>query len=670
MKKRNIFLSSLTVLFAVAISACGGNSPSEPSGPVEETPDGYIDVLPENNEGNILQAFCWTYNQIKENIPAIAEAGFKVVQTSPVQEPKSGGSRWEFFYQPLSFSIATNSSLGTKAELQEMCEVAESYGVSIICDIVFNHMANISDTDVEPDHTPKVYPEVANYEPYIYEHRNDSGESATFHHNTSATGSGAITQNYPYGGLPDLNTANPYVQERCLSLLKECIDVGVDGFRFDAAKHIETPSDPEYASDFWPNVLGEAKRYYTQKTNQELIAYGEILNDVDGNRKISFYTEYMKVTDNSYISDVKISSLAKDNALKAVNADYGKKTDASNLVIWAESHDDYASSPNAHLSESRMRRLHAVLSGRKDAVTMMLARPNGDVMIPGEVGSHAFEDLYIAAINRFHNRYIKANEDQHAEVGSGLYINERYTDDSAGVMLVNFAGAEEDVNVKFHHLGTGVYYNQVTGEKVTVRNNKAKITFDKTGVTILTMSNNMPRPKIDISDYGSSFVGSKEITIGTQNATSAYYTINGGEHIELPASKKITIGDVVDANNQVTIFMHAENSAYSTERSYVFTKINLIPGGFNIVNLNPTYLTDYDLYYWHWGSSNRGQWSNNFTVQDGVVLINFPQGSTSFLLAIMPKGHVIPDINEWDNAVLKQSGDISISDGFYNAANF
>ena len=34
------------------------------------------------------------------------------------------------------------------------------------------------------------------------------------------------------------------------ALLKECIDAGIDGFRFDAAKHIETPEDPNFASSF------------------------------------------------------------------------------------------------------------------------------------------------------------------------------------------------------------------------------------------------------------------------------------------------------------------------------------------------------------------------------------------------------------------------------------
>lgn len=36
------------------------------------------------------------------------------------------------------------------------------------------------------------------------------------------------------GGLPDLNTESAKIQAYVLNFLKECIDSGADGFRFDA----------------------------------------------------------------------------------------------------------------------------------------------------------------------------------------------------------------------------------------------------------------------------------------------------------------------------------------------------------------------------------------------------------------------------------------------------
>ena len=83
-----------------------------------------------------------------------------------------------------------------------------------------------------------------------------------------------------------------------INLLKECIDCGVDGFRFDAAKHIETEDDGEYASDYWKNVTTSASSYYTQKTGDDLYIYGEILNNCGADRSYSSYTKYINVTDN------------------------------------------------------------------------------------------------------------------------------------------------------------------------------------------------------------------------------------------------------------------------------------------------------------------------------------------------------------------------------------
>ena len=310
---------------------------SYPLNNVSETPDGYTDVLPSQTaEGNIFHAFCWTYKQITERLPDIYNAGFKSIQIMPVQQPKSGGASWWAFYQPLSFSIATNSKAGTKAELQTLCEKAEELNISIIADIVFNHLANISDNDLESDGTPKVSPQVADYEPEIYAHRNDA-TNPTFHHNKN----GGITQYYPYGGLPDLNTANELVQTRSLDLLKECIDVGIDGFRFDAAKHIETPNDTKSPSNFWTNTLEVAKTYYHTKTGKNLFAYGEILNEVGEGRPLSNYTQFMAVTDNSFGGAI-YDGLSGD--AKRATGNYHKQTDASNLVTWIESHDTYADS--------------------------------------------------------------------------------------------------------------------------------------------------------------------------------------------------------------------------------------------------------------------------------------------------------------------------------------
>ena len=247
---------SLLILISICITliSCSGEKEAE----YEDFNDTYTDKLPDNAEdGLTLHACNWTYEQVRTNLKDIADAGFKNVLLMPVQQPKSNGSAWWAFYQPLSFSIGDKSPLGSKEELIRLCDEAEEYGICILADLVLNHMANDGDKAVEPDGTTMVSPEVLEYEPLLYNNRNEDvdGIGVTFHHNPNASGTGAETQVYQWGNLPDLNTANPYVQERVLYLMKECIDAGIDGFRFDAAKHVETNSDQDYASDFWNNTL-------------------------------------------------------------------------------------------------------------------------------------------------------------------------------------------------------------------------------------------------------------------------------------------------------------------------------------------------------------------------------------------------------------------------------
>lgn len=98
----------------------------------------------------ILHCFNWSYTEIKNLLPDIANAGYTVVQTSPVQKPKSYKSsytnmsgQWWKLYQPLTMSVADGGTwLGTKAELKALCKEADNYGIKVIVYIVANHMAN------------------------------------------------------------------------------------------------------------------------------------------------------------------------------------------------------------------------------------------------------------------------------------------------------------------------------------------------------------------------------------------------------------------------------------------------------------------------------------------------------------------------------------------------
>lgn len=666
--KRKLLLSA--ILISMLLVGCGNkkssDNPSDSSSGIPEypeNPDGYVDVLPDKtSQGNILHCFSWSFNQIRENLPAIRDAGFKSVQTSPVQQPKSNGSSWWAFYQPLSFSIANNSPLGTKQDLKDLCEEAEEMGISVICDIVFNHLANITDGVYELDGTPKVCPDVEAYEPQIYALRNDS-TNPTFHHNlsTSADAEGE-TQNYPYGDLPDLNTANPLVQERAYALLKECIDVGVDGFRFDAAKHIETSKDGVWASSFWQNTLGQAKTYYHNLTNKELFAYGEILDSLAGSRDMSGYTDIMDITDNGYGGSIG-GAIRSGNAGRLATGKYGKVgSPVDKLVTWVESHDTYTSS-SSHLSEKMLIKGWAVTGSRKDSKSLFFARPTDDLAV-AKVGSYTFENEVVASVNRFNNRFLSHEEERSAE-NESTYIIQRYNDDSQGALLIELS-SESNVSVTgLNRLTSGVYYDQITGKKVTVHEGAATIEMDPSGVAILTKTADSLRPTINVSSRSCGFANNMSVTITTKNADNASYKINGGSATSF--SGKVTVNLTETSHLEIS----ASNAKFSIKREYDYTKYELIPGYFNVVGINPNTFTDYEIYLWTWGGAyGNGTWNKDYSVQNNVMLVDV-SGITGFLVGVFAKDYVISDVNAWDSNILRQSGDIkgsTLSQGFYDAS--
>lgn len=666
-------ISFLVPIFILSACAPSSNNAYDNAGDHEEPivfdGDGYVDETPTaTKDGNIFHAFCWRFSDITANLPSIAESSFKSIQISPVQQPKGGGATWWSFYQPLSFSIADNSSLGTKEELTTLCEEAAKYDISIIADIVFNHLANIDDDHLEADGTPMVSPDVEAYEPEIYARRNLTTSEQTFHHNKNATGSGKITQHYAYGELPDLNTANPLVQQRSLDLLKECIDVGIDGFRLDAAKHIETPTDPQYASDFFPNVINAAKAYYkTKNNNKDLYVYGEILDNPDGGRTIDDYLPYIDVTDNKVKSSY-VSATNRKNATTLPTVRYTKGCDADRLVYWAESHDDYTSGETL-ASSMQINKTWTMMAARKGGRGLYLARQAvRDNVVVGEVGSYLFEHPSVGAANRFHNRFVGADEKVTAQ--DSIYICERYSATDKGAVVVELLTTEvEKVSVTFTQLDDGYYCDQMTGNIVTVKDHKADIKLHSSHVAVLTKTKNAPHPYLTVSNRGGYFVGSTKVELNLQDGEGTYQ-INSTAPVSFTGKVNVNITSSMVQSGKVNLKIKYGNDQFEHERSYTYRPLSIKEGYFNVLNLKSSYFTDYEVYLWSWGGSG-SRWSKDYTVENGVLLINLQTFTDpSFLIALFPKDYVITNVSSWDSHLLKQTGDIQISSKFYDASNF
>ena len=65
--------------------------------------------------------------------------------------------------------------------------------------------------------------------------------------------------------MPELNYDNPDVRQAVLDVAKYYLDMGIDGFRFDAVKYIYY-GDTARSVDFWNWYMAELKAYAPEST--------------------------------------------------------------------------------------------------------------------------------------------------------------------------------------------------------------------------------------------------------------------------------------------------------------------------------------------------------------------------------------------------------------------
>lgn len=520
-------------------------------------------------DGVMLHAFNWSYNTIKENLPAIAAAGYTTVQTSPVQQPKDYSTsgdvtgQWWKLYQPISFHIAEQSWLGTKDDLKSLCDEADKYGIKVICDIVSNHIANAD--EARPD---SVSNQVKKYEPEFYKKRRTY--TRTYKGDANDSSVQAVVQGH-VSKCPDLVTNDTAVQGYIINLLKECIDCGVDGFRFDAAKHIETEDDGDYASDYWKNITSSASSYYTQKTGDDLYIYGEILNNCGADRSYSSYTRYINVTDNR-TGDAVLYNVTKGKASTATNAKYKSGVAASNAVLWAESHDTYEGSsgssgfPNtADVSDENVVKAWAIVASRKDSTALFFARP-GTALMGGVSTDTTYKSTAVSEINKFHNLFVGQSE-KLGSSGDIAYVARG----TSGIVLSNCKGTNASVSISGTGLADGKYTDTVSGAEFTVANGVLTGSIGKTGVAVVY--NGTTTPKAINSVESGSFRGdTMTLTLTLENATSGTYCLDDSTPVKFTGTTSIRIGSDYKPGETINLTVTATDGVKTSSMVYKYTK--------------------------------------------------------------------------------------------------
>ena len=429
------------------------------------------------SEGPILQAFNWSASAVQAKLSDIKAAGYATVQMSPMQVRKNSSGDWRnhwwSLYQPYGMEIAEwadQGVLGTKEDLKTLCAAAKEAGVGIIMDVVLNHLGGSSNSSLDWE---VQYVETAEKSDiYTKNLIHDYGAS-----NDSQLGTirGAI------GNYPDLKTEDGRVMKRCLHLLEDYLDCGVSGFRFDAAKHIETPFDGDYASSFWPYVVNGARRYAKEKGYGTPFCYGEALGAGE-NRSLSWYAPYMAITDCANSYDLR-EGINDGNPAK-INGNYYSGLNADHNVLWAESHDLFKEGTTSWMGLESINKVYAIQASRDYAIPMYFSRPSSDSINMGVSSTLGWSDRAVKAVNTIHNRYYGQGE--HVAVEDGSFINVRGTGSEAGAVVVNI-NRSGPYTVHLEGLWNGTYRDLVSNADVVVTDGYATVDpWD--GVSVLVPS--------------------------------------------------------------------------------------------------------------------------------------------------------------------------------------
>ena len=446
----------------------------------------------------ILHCFCWSYDTIKENLPEIAAAGYTAVQTSPVQPPKDyspswtdTSEQWWKLYQPLDLAMTNGTEyiswLGTKAQFTQMCSEADKYGIKVIVDIVSNHLANNGTTD-------------GSYVSLHSDVNSDFKNQDLFYVKSDGSSYGSNSDSsrfqmtHGHLGMPELNTSKAYIQNKVLDLMKECVDCGADGFRFDTAKHIELPTDDDGTkSDFWPTVINGINNYQAQKGGEPLYIYGEILGDAyskDINRQ---YVQYMDLTDDytSYL----VRNAVRNNDANALHSNYyQKEISADQAVLWAESHDTYMNDDGNSKNDSldTIVKTWAMINSRADSTSLFFVRPGS----MGTAGSDTtWKSTPVVESNKFKNIFEGQGEYLSYNSSYNAAYNERGT---KGMVIVKTDGAGS-VSLNVNKLEDGTYLDHVTNTNFTVSNGVITGTVGSSGVAVIYNEGDTEEPHITAS---------------------------------------------------------------------------------------------------------------------------------------------------------------------------
>jgi alpha-amylase len=239
----------------------------------------------------------WTWRMVIDHLPMIRAAGYTAVLLSP-HESACGGAR-SLGYDPFDFR-SFQSAHGTEADLAELIGKAHRLRIQVYADVVLNHMCSHNFT----------YPRFSRRDFHTFGAIRDPNDQWQ-------------VENGALSGLEDLDQDSPYVRGELWNFIVKTNNMGFDGFRWDAAKHV-----PLW---YWrDHVLANVRRWGKY-------SFGEVLNG-DVGYLSSYVAAGMAVTDYALYFAMRDSFRFGGN-LAALDGAGLAAADGPGALTFVENHD-------------------------------------------------------------------------------------------------------------------------------------------------------------------------------------------------------------------------------------------------------------------------------------------------------------------------------------------
>ncbi|WP_220456750.1 alpha-amylase family glycosyl hydrolase [Changpingibacter yushuensis] len=214
--------------------------------------------------------------------------------------------------------------LGTNAELKEFIDDAHARGIDVYFDIITNHTADVisyeesqytyveqaDDPYTDTNGNPFLIQDVAGsssfptlspltsfpYTPVVTEDEKDIkvpawlNDVTKYHNRGDSTWTGESVTLGDFNGLDDIMTEDPEVVDGFVDVYDAWVDMGIDGFRIDTVKHVNT--------EFWNVFTKDISEHAASVGNPDFFMFGEVY-DADPTK----LSPYVRNTDMDSVLD-------------------------------------------------------------------------------------------------------------------------------------------------------------------------------------------------------------------------------------------------------------------------------------------------------------------------------------------------------------------------------